>query len=338
MGAHPSISVVMPAFNSAAHIKEALASAYRQSLRPYEIIVVDDGSSDDTAALASAAGARVLTQENAGPAAARNAGIRAASGDWIAFLDADDLWSDEKLERQFRAPRQAPQVGFVFCDFTTFDECGTHRRTGFEELGHVREGKRTPLEPALWLCDKESLGQGFLNAMFILTSTVLVRRDILMSDDLFDVRMRCAEDYELFLRLVVRTNVAFADEPLVAYRRGPDGITADIDLDLRSHEQLLRRCTSLPEHYPTQAAAILSRKQAPRITNAASLALRRGRFDAARAHALRSLRSRLTLSALGILAVASLCDNALGRAMHALLRRAWRRRPGKYGIVTRSLR
>jgi glycosyltransferase involved in cell wall biosynthesis len=331
MSAFPSISVVMPAYNSAAHIEEALASARLQTFPPCETIVVDDGSSDETAALAAAAGARVLTQENAGPAAARNAGIRAACGDWIAFLDADDIWSATKLERQIQAPQQAPQVGFIFCDFTTFDERGTHRRTGFEELGRVREVTRTPLAPSLWLCEKESLGDGFLHAMFILTSTVLVRRELLIGDDLFDIRMRCAEDYELFMRLIVRTSVAFADEPLVSYRRGSDGITADIDLDLRSHEQLLRRCKSLPDRYPADAATILSRKQTPRITNGAAFAFRRGRFDAARAYALRSLRMRLTLPAFGVLVVACLCDNPFARSIHAFVRRAWRHRPGKYG-------
>jgi glycosyltransferase involved in cell wall biosynthesis len=330
MSMHPRVSVVMPAYNSAAHIKEALASARRQTLPPYEIIVVDDGSSDETAALARAQGARVLTQKNAGPAAARNAGVRAAGGEWIAFLDADDMWTEQKLERQLRIVKTAPQVGLIFGDFTTFDERGTHPRTGFDQLGRIREVTRTQLDPALWLCDRESLGQAFSHAMFMLTSTVLVRRDVLLGDDLFDVAMRCAEDYELFLRLVVRTSVAFVDEPLTAYRREACGITADIDLDISSRDLLLERCARNPQRYPASAAAIFSQERAPRSADAAFLALRSGRFAAARAHASRSLRMRFTFLALGVLPAACVCDNSIGRAAHAFLRRSWRQRPGKY--------
>ncbi len=99
---NPLVSCIVPAFNSGRYIGEALDSIVAQTWRHTEMIVVDDGSSDDTVEVVAGYGSRVscIRQDNAGPAATRNAGVAAASGDLVAFLDADDLWHEEKLERQ----------------------------------------------------------------------------------------------------------------------------------------------------------------------------------------------------------------------------------------------
>ncbi|MES2682303.1 MAG: glycosyltransferase family A protein [Pseudomonadota bacterium] len=93
----PRISVIVPVYNGEAYLGECLASIAAQNLRPVEVIVVDDGSTDGSARLATAQGARLLQQANRGPAAARNAGIAAASGELLAFLDADDIWPADSL-------------------------------------------------------------------------------------------------------------------------------------------------------------------------------------------------------------------------------------------------
>jgi glycosyltransferase involved in cell wall biosynthesis len=108
------VSCVIPVHNGARYLREALDSVEGQTYRAIEVIVVDDGSTDDSAAVAAGhpASARVHAQPNAGPAAARNRGVRAARGEYLAFLDADDLWHPEKVARQVARFRARPELGF----------------------------------------------------------------------------------------------------------------------------------------------------------------------------------------------------------------------------------
>lgn len=113
----PSVSVILPAYNAAASIGDSIAAALGQGLRDFELIVVDDGSTDATPEILrglSDPRLKVLTQPNRGSYPARNAGIRAASGEFIAFLDADDLWTSDKLESQLTALRGQPQAGVAY--------------------------------------------------------------------------------------------------------------------------------------------------------------------------------------------------------------------------------
>src|ERR1700721_4618512 len=135
------ISVVIPAYNAAAFLPRSIASVRAQTLQPVEVIVVDDGSTDDTKAVAAGLGGRVITRTNSGPSAAKNTGIRMASGDWIALLDADDRWSPEKLERQ--ANRASRETILIYTGIRVFDD---HRIHGFgPPVGAGAAGKRRPL-------------------------------------------------------------------------------------------------------------------------------------------------------------------------------------------------
>jgi len=115
------ISVVIPAYNAAPHLGATLASVAAQLEAPAEVIVVDDGSTDATAAIAAAAGARVIRQRNAGVSAARNTGVRAASSEWIAFLDADDRWLPAFTARVSAAASYCPDVAAIFTDYALED-------------------------------------------------------------------------------------------------------------------------------------------------------------------------------------------------------------------------
>jgi glycosyltransferase involved in cell wall biosynthesis len=118
----PTVSCVIPAFNCAAYVGEAIDSVLEQSYRPTEIIVVDDGSTDGTADVVAAYKnhVRYLRQSNAGPAAARNHGLRAACGDFIALLDADDIWHPEKLDRQMSCFRDRPDLDICVAHVQNF--------------------------------------------------------------------------------------------------------------------------------------------------------------------------------------------------------------------------
>ena len=119
---NPLISCIVPVFNGERYLAETLDSVMGQSYRPLEIILVDDGSTDGTAAIAERYGERVthLRQENAGPAAARNFGLGAATGQFVAFLDADDLWHASKLNRQMERFRTQPEIDLSLVHMKAF--------------------------------------------------------------------------------------------------------------------------------------------------------------------------------------------------------------------------
>lgn len=197
------IAAVIPAYNSAASLGVAIASAQGQTRPPDEIIVVDDGSSDETAALAAAAGARVIRQENAGPGAARNRGIAATTAEWIALLDADDRWRPEKIERQL-ALIGDPRTGIVYA-------------------GHEVAGKTPPMPPA------ETDFEVLWERNRVPTSSVLLRRAAWEQVGGFNTRRDLigVEDYNLWLRLAhAGWRLLGVEERLVEYLPSSSSLTS----------------------------------------------------------------------------------------------------------------
>jgi glycosyltransferase involved in cell wall biosynthesis len=197
----PGVSVVIPAFNAAGFLPRALASAAGQSLQPLEILVVDDGSSDATARTARDFGepVRLIRQDHRGAAAARNSGIRAARGEVIAFLDADDEWLPHKLERQLPLHRQ-PGLALSYCHSHEFDPQGRDLGDTFREGGAARGGE-------LW--------RKLLAANFIATPTVMASRSLLLSLGGFDQSLEVGEDQDMWIRLAQQGPVDFIEESLV---------------------------------------------------------------------------------------------------------------------------
>jgi glycosyltransferase involved in cell wall biosynthesis len=211
----PAVTVVIPAFNAARHIAEALESVRDQTLRDVEVIVVDDGSTDGTrqevARFARDLDLLVLTQANAGPAAARNAGIRRARGRYCAFLDADDVMLPERLSAQTALLDAETNLGLVHTDLSTFDEHGIIHRT-----------RRSFSDP----CGGQVLDRLLLDN-FITTSTVMAPKARLIEAGLFGEHRRVSEDFELWLRMAARWRVGFIDRPLVKYRRRAGSLSDD---------------------------------------------------------------------------------------------------------------
>lgn len=198
------VSVVIPARNAAGFIDECLASAASQQ-GPFglQVIVIDDGSEDDTAERAAThPGVQVLTTPGRGPAAARNAGLAVARGDFVAFLDADDLWPGGKLARQLAALQQVPEAAFVFGDCRQFDARGQRSQTEFEAggLGEQAWGPG-PLLPDAY--------KRLLSAGFVTTGSVVARREALAEAGGFNEALRLVEDLDLWLRLARRAPVAW---------------------------------------------------------------------------------------------------------------------------------
>lgn len=207
----PSVSVVIPAYNVEDCISRAIRSVFRQTLLPREILVVDDGSTDDTRHIANRFGVpvRVLSQPRQGAAQARNAGIRACSGDIIAFLDADDEWLDSKLEKQLELHR-GREIVLSFCRSNEFDGEGNDLGDTFRDLPYLRGS-------GIW--------RNLLAANFIATPTVMASRAHLVAAGGFDPGLKVGEDQDMWIRLALRGSVDFIDESLVCVHMRPNNLS-----------------------------------------------------------------------------------------------------------------
>ena len=193
------ISCIVPVFNGERYLKEALDSIRAQTYRPLEIIVADDGSTDATAAIAAGSGAEVryLFQPNAGPSSTRNLGLGAARGEFVAFLDHDDLWHPEKLARQMARFQARPDL----------DVCVTHVRNVWSpELGEEAARSR----------EHHRLAQALPGYV---TSTLLVRRTLFEEVGKFSPTLQHADDTEWFLRVAEHRAVMELLPDVLAYRR-----------------------------------------------------------------------------------------------------------------------
>ena len=142
------VSVIIPTYNYGRFLAEAIASVQRQTVQDLEIIVVDDGSTDETPAVLSAIREprlRSLRIANGGISAARNTGLELATGEYLAFLDADDRWVPDKLERQLALMESEPGLGLVFSNFSRFDQHGTFPKTQFDFIPDLA---RLPVRPS----------------------------------------------------------------------------------------------------------------------------------------------------------------------------------------------
>jgi glycosyltransferase involved in cell wall biosynthesis len=200
--ASPRISVLMPCFNHGAFIGDAIASVLGQTLDAAEIIVVDDGSKDSPEMVVSRyPGVRLIRQQNAGLAAARNAGWRACTGALVVFLDADDRLLPGALEANLRLLEANPGSGFVYGRYRFIGRDGSRRKDAhFAELG---------ADPFAAFLRGNVVG---------MHATVMYRREILAESGGFDPGLRACEDYDLFLRLSRRFRVACHPHMLAEYR------------------------------------------------------------------------------------------------------------------------
>ncbi len=212
MSGNPLVSVICPAYNCAPFIAAALESVFAQFYRPMEVIVVDDGSTDETPELLKKyPDVRYFRQANRGPSAARNSAIRAAQGELIAFLDVDDLWTAEKLTEQVAALQSQPQAGMCFADMRLFSDGGADEPTMFQKyrldakfFGHPR------------VVDQPLAKLVTMN--FIPTSSVVARRAALLQAGGFDEQFRKAEDWDLWLRMTLDRPIIYSAKLLTLKR------------------------------------------------------------------------------------------------------------------------
>ena len=212
-----SVSLIIATFNHARFLPVALDSALAQTLAGVEVIVVDDGSTDDTPAVLSryTDRVRVIRQANRGLAAARNAGLAVARGTYVSFLDADDVVTPTKLAEQVALLEAAPTVGWTYCDVLIETVATGHEMRASERFGY---GGRT-LDG--WLFPE------LIHGNFIPAIAPLIRRTALDSAGAFDDRLTALEDWDLWLRLSLVAEARYSPAVLVRYRVHPGGMSED---------------------------------------------------------------------------------------------------------------
>jgi glycosyltransferase involved in cell wall biosynthesis len=260
----PLVSVIIPTYNRADLVRQALASVQAQTYRDFEIVVVDDGGTDGAFEVLSAwQELRVLRHAGRrGVSAARNTGVAAARGEWLAFLDSDDLWLPDKLARQILWLEGQPEL--LICQT---DETWVRRGVRVNQpLSHRKVAGRIFL-PSLQRC-------------MISPSAVMLHRRLLEDHGGFDETLPAAEDYDLWLRLTWRYEVGLIDEPLVIKRGGhPDQLSRQWGLD-RFRIRALVKLLEEPD-LPEPCAAAARRTLAAKCAIYAQGCKKRGRFSEA---------------------------------------------------------
>jgi glycosyltransferase involved in cell wall biosynthesis len=222
------VSVIIPVFNSAATLRESIDSVLGQTFSDFEVIIVDDGSTDNSRTIISEQAARFpgriryLYQANAGTAAARNAGIKEARGEYVALLDADDLWTPDKLQIQTSFMDDNPQYGFTYTETLVIDAHGT-------TIGHWKKRQRTETFECLY------------EQNFVYVLTVMIRKSCFDKVGLMDTNLQVSADYDLWLRLARHFSFKNIPLPLAKYRLHAGNISKNLHVRLRDNLALLEK-------------------------------------------------------------------------------------------------
>ena len=230
------ISVVIPTYNRIALVERAIDSVLRQSIKPFDIIVVDDGSDDGTSEMIKKKyrSINLVQQQNSGVSAARNNGIKHAKGDWISLLDSDDEWTEKKLENQVNRLIKNPD--YHFC----------HTNEIWIRNGVRVNQKKRHQKYGGYIFDK------CLDICRISPSSTLFKKNILEHVGWFDTQLPVCEDYDLWLRITADYKILFVDEPLIIkYGGHTDQLSQSVEgielFRIKSLENLLANTELSPQ-------------------------------------------------------------------------------------------
>jgi glycosyltransferase involved in cell wall biosynthesis len=294
--------VIIPAYNTAPFISEALQSVFAQTFRDFEVIVINDGSPDTEELKAVIAPNRrsivYIEQENRGLAGARNTGIHAARGEFVAFLDSDDCWLPELLNEQLSLLRQDPMADLVYADAAIFGEHISGTSTS------LMQSHRAPSEVPVTF---ESL---LAERCQVIVTTAVARKQVLLDAGLFDEALQAVEDYDLWLRLAHRgARIRYQRKVLARYRIRSGSLSSS---QTRMYQNLVRvlekagRTLDLPESTGLllqerlmRARALLDKAEGEEYLSAGQLAEASDSFERANAF-LRSTKLRAVLLGLRV--------------------------------------
>lgn len=233
----PQVSVVIPAYNAMQYLPETLESVLKQTFTDFEVLIVNDGSSDnviDWVSQVKDPRVKLISQTNQGLSGARNTGILNAQGEYVAFLDADDLWESSKLEKQVRCLNDNPEVGLVHTPMILVDEHG--KSTG-RVISSDAEG---------------NVFKELLQRNFIACPSVIVRRSCFETVGVFNRSLRSIEDWDMWIRIASRYTFAVIKEPLSYYRQHTNNMSKNWQVMGQAFQQVIEESFQLaPEelHY-----------------------------------------------------------------------------------------
>lgn len=235
----PIVSVVMPVFNVEPFVAQAIRSVLDQSFTDFELLIVDDGSTDSSLSIVrgfSDPRIRVIRQANRGLAGARNTGIRCASGELIAFIDSDDLWAEDKLARHVAHLDANPDVGVSYSQSAFIDEAG-------RPIGLVQRPKLAGVEP-MDILTRNPIGNGSAPVIRRATLNEIAfpsPRAGVVEECFFDESFRQSEDIECWLRIALQTSWRFSGIglPLTLYRVNSGGLSANLDAQYESWKRAI---------------------------------------------------------------------------------------------------
>lgn len=233
---NPLISIVIPVYNGEKYVAEAINSAFSQTYKNFEIIVINDGSTDKTENRLQSYMSRItyVKQLNRGVGVARNVGIKIAGGEWIAFLDHDDIWKEEKLEKQVEYIENNPDIDLVHAGIENFNETGIIRED-VNELHDFRAKNRF---------------RDFLSGNRVYVQTVVVKKNLILRIGLFDESsiVSSCEDYDLWIRLSKIANFGYLPYPLTRYRVHSDQASKRIGHMLEAELYVIRKSKKIVEN------------------------------------------------------------------------------------------
>lgn len=225
----PQISVIIPTYNASEYILEAIDSVFNQTYKDYEIIVVDDGSTDRTNETLKEYNSKIryFYQKNKGPSAARNTGIKNAKGEFIAFLDSDDRWLPQKLELQMNIISKSYSIGLVACEGLIVD-------TNSRILKHLVLSKRD-------FSDKRNLMNELLirNIIPAIPSSAIIRKNCFDVVGLFNENLFVAEDWDIVFRICMKYEFKLIHEPLIKIRDRKNSQSCSGDKNLQNELHFL---------------------------------------------------------------------------------------------------
>lgn len=242
MNGNPLVSAVIPVFNGEKYIAESLQSVFQQSYKPIEIIVVDDGSTDSSLQIINKIPGekKIITQQNKDVSEARNSGIENAKGEYIAFLDQDDLWNKTKIEKQIQVFLKNLDVDLVFTDLSKFNDEG--------RMWHPKDRHKT----ASRLSDK-NLFEYLIKKNVLMPSAVMVKKDSIENAGLFDSNFKTCGDYEMWLRMAaLGMKFNYLPEPLTLYRQHGKNTSKKIEIMNEDRLRAIKKIFSLKDLSPEQ--------------------------------------------------------------------------------------
>ncbi|MCP5002593.1 MAG: glycosyltransferase [Planctomycetes bacterium] len=286
----PLVSVVIPTFNSGKFVVQAVKSVLEQSYRSLEVLVVDDGSTDNTKVLLSDFNDSIKYhyRENKGPSAARNFGIKMAKGEYVSFLDADDLWIPGKIEVQLDFFERYRDLGLLFSDVEEFDEDKIlPKRFSYAVQSYGKDG-------ASQVYFQEAYVKLLMNN-FICTSTVMVRSESFKKAGFFDESLRIVEDRDMWLRIAAHFKIARLPLVLTKKRKHDSNISANPEIHISSQIKVLEKHLRLfPELVPS---VLINKKLSQLYLSYGYIHLLKNRKRESRKMAIHSLSLATTIKA-----------------------------------------